>query len=148
MLRLAYENNKLLRLPILHKLRINNVRQGFFERETFQRVCRYLLDDYTVAVTIDNTYGWRTQSEVLTLQWRQVDLHPKVGTLRLEPGTTKNDDGRIVYLTAELVTLLTQQIKRVQALERQMGKIIPYVFPHLSGRHRGERFQASVEDGL
>ncbi len=81
------------------------------------------------------------QSEILTLEWRRVDLHPKAGTLRLDPGTTKNDDGRIVYLTPELYALLTQQLERVQALERQMGKIIPYVFPHLSGRHRGERIQ-------
>jgi len=63
MLRLAYENNKLLRLPVIHKLKVNNVRQGFFEWDMFERVCRYLPDDYTVAVTIDNTYGWRTQSE-------------------------------------------------------------------------------------
>jgi hypothetical protein len=31
MLRLAYENNKLVRLPIIHKLKVHNVRQGFFE---------------------------------------------------------------------------------------------------------------------
>jgi hypothetical protein len=30
MLRLAYENNKLMRLPVIHKLKVNNVRQGFF----------------------------------------------------------------------------------------------------------------------
>ncbi len=38
--------------------------------------------------------GWRMQSEVLSLERRQLDLDS--GTLRLEPGTTKNDDGRTV----------------------------------------------------
>ena len=35
--------------------------------------------------------GWRT-TEVLTLEWRNVDF--TAGAVRLEPGTTKNDEGR------------------------------------------------------
>jgi len=34
--------------------------------------------------------GWRVQSEILRLQWRNVDL--KAGTVRLDVGTTKNRD--------------------------------------------------------
>ena len=98
-------------------------------------------EDYQVVVTIAKTYGWRMQSEILPLEWRRVDLHPKVGTLCLDPGSTKNDDGRLVYLTSEVYTLLTAQLQRVQTLERSMGKIIPWVFPHLEGRFRGERIQ-------
>jgi integrase len=82
-------------------------------------------------VTIEHTYGWRCQSEVLTLERRQLDLD--AGTLRLDPGTTKNDDGRLVYLTPELKTLLTAQIGRVKALERKLGRVIPFLFPHLKG---------------
>jgi integrase len=77
------------------------------------------------------------QSEVLTLELRQLDF--EIGTLRLEPGTTKNDDGRVVYLTPELKALLTVQGKRVKALKRERGKIIPHLFPHLRGPHRGKR---------
>jgi hypothetical protein len=47
-------------------------------------------------VRIGYVYGWRIDSEVLTLTHRQVEL--EAGTLRLEPGTTKNRDGRLVYL--------------------------------------------------
>jgi len=74
---------------------------------------------------------------VLTLKRTQVDLN--ACTLRLEPGTTKNDDGRLVYLTPELVDLLRAQEERIQILEMRTGRAVPYLFPNLSGRHRGQR---------
>ncbi|MBI3330342.1 MAG: tyrosine-type recombinase/integrase, partial [Nitrospinae bacterium] len=136
MLRLAYENDKLLRLPVIRKLKEGPPRQGFFEREQFEAVRRHLPSDLQVAVTIAYTFGWRMQSEVLTLERRQLNLD--AGTLRLEPGTTKNDEGRVIYLTPTLKSPLAVQVERVRALEHQTGRIIPYVFPHVDGRHRGK----------
>jgi site-specific recombinase XerD len=131
MLRLAYENNKLFRPPVIHRLKERAPRQGFFEREQYEAVRQHLPPDHQLAVTIAHTYG--------TLELRQVDL--EAGTLRLEPGSTKNEDGRVVYLTPELKGLLAAQVERVRALERGMGRIISCLFPHLRGRHRGERMQ-------
>lgn len=82
MLRLAYENGKLLRLPVIRKLKEAAPREGFFEREAFLAVRRKLGEDLQVAVTIAYTYGWRMQSEVLSLERRQLDL--AAGTLRLD----------------------------------------------------------------
>ncbi len=48
--------------------------------------------------------GWRIASEVLPVQWRQVDLD--AGEVRLHPGTTKNRDGRVFRFTRELRRLL------------------------------------------
>jgi integrase len=76
---------------------------------------------------------------VLTLQRRQLDV--EAGTLRLEPGTTKNDEGRVVYLPADLKSQLVEQLERVRALERKTGRIVPHLFPHLRGRHRGQRIR-------
>jgi integrase len=98
---------------------------------------RHLRPDLQVAVSIAYAFGWRMQSEVLTLQRRQVDLN--ACTLRLDPGMTKNDDGRIVYLTPELVDLLRAQDERVQLLEMTTGRKIPHLFPYLDGEHGGER---------
>jgi integrase len=137
MLHLAYEYNKLHRPPIIHMLKENAPRQGFFEREQFEAVRSHLRPDLQLAVSIAYTFGWRTQSEVLTLERRQLDLG--VGTLRLEPGTTKNDEARLVYLTPELQSQLVTQIDRVKALELQRKQIIPYVFVHFEGRHCGKR---------
>lgn len=134
MLKLAYEHSKLVRLPILRKLEEAAPRQGFFERERFEAVRRRLSPDLQAAVSIAHTFGWRTQSEILPLERRQLDL--EAGTLRLDPGQTKNKDGRVVVLTAELRRLLTEQVERVRALERRTGRIIPYLFPFLSGGHR------------
>lgn len=139
MLRLAYENNKLFRLPVIRKLKEGAPRQGFFEREQFEAVRKHLPLDLQVAVSIAYTFGWRMQSEVPTLERRQLDL--EAGTLRLEPGTTKNEEGRVVYLTSTLKSLLAAQVERVRVLEHQTGRIIPYVFPYLQGRHCGKRMQ-------
>ncbi len=139
MFRLAYESGKLLRLPVMHKPKENGSRQGFFEREQYEAVRRHLRPALQVATAIAYTFGWRTQSEVLTLERRQVDLD--AGTLRLEPGTTKNDDGRLVYLPQDLKAQVVAQVERVRAVERQTGRIIPYLFPHLSSRFKGQRIK-------
>lgn len=139
MLRLAYEHDKLLRPPLIHKLKEPAPRQGLFDGDQFEAVRRHLRPDLQVAISIAHTFGWRMQSEVLRLGLRQLDLN--AGTLRLEPGTTKNDDGRIVYLTPELKGMIAAQVERVRALERQLGQIIACLFPHLQGRHRGRQIQ-------
>jgi integrase len=91
-----------------------------------------------VAATTAYTFGWRTQSEVLTLDRRQLDL--EAGTLRLDPGTTKNDEGRVVSRTPELKALLAAQLERVRVAERRAGRIISSLVSYLSGKHPiGER---------
>jgi integrase len=127
MLRRAYQNGKLVRLPIFRFPKEGAPREGFFERAQYEAVRRHLSPDLQAAAAIAYTFGWRPQSEVLTLERRQLDL--EAGTLRLDPGTTKNDEGRVVYLTPELKALLGAQLERVRAAERKAGRIIPFLFP-------------------
>ena len=84
MLRLAYENGKLMRLPIFHLPKEGAPREGFFERDRYEAVRRHLSPDLQTAAAIAYTFGWRTQSEVLALERRHLDLD--AGTLRLDPG--------------------------------------------------------------
>ncbi len=72
--------------------------------------------------------GWRINSEVLPLQWRQVDV--KAGEVRLDPGTTKNLEGRVFYLTSELKDLLKPQRKTADRIQRRKGIIVQHVFFH------------------
>ncbi len=51
------------------------------------------------------------QGEILSLRWRQVDLDSR--TVCFEPGTTKNDQPRVIALTNELLeTLRSRQRMR------------------------------------
>ena len=76
--------------------------------------------------------GWRL-SEGTTLEWNQVDFSAQV--VRLEPRTTKNDEGRSFPFGAlpELAMLLRTQRERTSAIERETGQIVRRVF-HDQGR--------------
>jgi integrase len=132
MLRLAVARRKLVRVPEMVTLKAAP-RQGFFESWEYGAVRRHLPVDLQVACDLEQRFGWRMQSEVLTLERRQLDLVE--GSLTLDPGRTKNDDARTgVYLTAELKVALSAQQARVEALERKLGRLVPYLFAHLSGK--------------
>src|SRR5262245_43936111 len=88
MLRLGYRNAKVLRLPVIEKLPEAPPRSGFFEADQYRAVLRHLPPDLQVAAAIAQTFGWRTQSEILTRERRHFDI--EAGTLRLDPGETKN----------------------------------------------------------
>jgi hypothetical protein len=100
-------------------------------------------------LAIAYTYGWRIQNEVLALERRQVDLDN--GTLRLDPGTTKNDEGRVVYLTPELNMLRAAQLERVERVSKQIRRIIPVPLPSSDWPSGGEpegRLQEGVDHGM
>jgi integrase len=122
LLRLAYENEKLQRLPLIRKPEEGPARRGFFEPPEFEAVRRRLRADLQVVITLAQTFGWRKE-EVLGLERRLVDL--EAGTVRLDPGGTKNDDGRVIYLTPETRRLLEEQLARVDALQKALGRSSP-----------------------
>ena len=124
---LAIQAGKLWHRPHVPMLREPNARQGFFELEMFQAV-RAQLPDYLYGVITFGYYtGWR-KGEILSLRWQQVNLsHNEV---RLEPGTTKNSDGRVIFLDGELQEILERQWER-----RASG--CEYVF-HRRGRQIGD----------
>ena len=70
--------------------------------------------------------GWRVASEVLPLVWSRVDFD--AGEVRLDPGTTKNGEGRVFPMNSDLRGLLGEQRRVTDALQRQRDVIIPYVF--------------------
>ncbi len=105
---LAIAAGKLWHRPHVPMLRENNVRKGFFESEMFEAVRAELPDHLYGVMTFGYYTGWR-KSEILGLRWSQVNLPH--GEVRLEPGTTKNRDGRVLFLEGELRDVLEQQWK-------------------------------------
>ena len=95
-------------VPYIAMLRENNIRTGFLEARQHDglaaetgKIGLWLRAMFEVGYT----YGWRHE-ELLALGVRQVNL--SAGTIRLEPGTTKNDQGREVSMTLPVSALLTQ----------------------------------------
>ena len=131
MFTLAVEQGRLQHVPHISKLRESRPREGFFERDQFEAVRARLPEAVRGVVTFAYCTGWRVPSEVLTLTWPQVDF--RAGTVRLETGTTKNGEGRVVMLTPELRACLEAQHAATRDAERTTGQIIPWVF------HRGGR---------
>jgi integrase len=127
---LAVQAGKLLFKPHIPLLRENNVRTGFFEPEQLAAVIKHLPDYAQPVVQFAAWTGWRIKSEVLQLQWRHIDFDGN--EIRLDAGTTKNDDGRVFPLTTDLRRLLKDRKQTADAL-KEAGTICPFVF-HRSGK--------------
>src|SRR5487761_1430205 len=96
--------------PRFQMLSENNARKGFFEADQFQAVLKHLPELLKPVFQAAYITGWRVQSELLTRRWQHVDLEG--GWLRLEPGETKNEDGRMFPLIPELREILAAQKER------------------------------------
>jgi integrase len=130
------------------KLKENNVRQGFFEEEHFAAVLAQLeAPELRRAVTVAYFTGWRMPSEILTREWRHVDL--KAGWLRLEPGETKNGRGRMfpIDLDPRLRKALEEAKAANEWLKEKKKRIVPWVF-HRKGGERVSSFRDSWIEAL
>jgi integrase len=123
--RLALDAGKVAASPKFSMLAVDNARKGFFERDQFEAVLDQLPGYLKPVAKAAYLTGWR-KSELLSRQWRHVDF--KHGWLRLDPGETKNKEGRMAPLTPELRATLEAQQVRVSGIEKAVGQIIPWVF--------------------
>jgi integrase len=146
MLRLGVQAGLLKTVPPLPTITVNNVRQGFFEREALARVLERLPADLAPIIEFCSITGFRI-GEARSLAWTQVDLQH--GVIRLEPGTTKNKEGRTwpFALHPRLGALIREQRKRTDSLQRRLGTghpaipVIPWVFWREDGRGDGRQIR-------
>ncbi len=128
MFNLAVQAGKLLFKPYIPMLQEHNVRQGFFEREQYESIRAHLPPSFRGVAAFAFATGWRVPSEILPLEWRQIDF--RAAEVRLDPGTTKNDEGRVFPFTTELQRILEEQ-RRLAVRLREKGLIARYVFFHV-----------------
>jgi len=133
MFSLGIQAEKIHRKPYIPMLKENNVRTGFFEHGEFVAF-RGALPDYLQPVATFAYYtGWRKRN-ILDLMWNQVDLNAR--TVRLNPGTTKNDAGQLVILDGELLEAIRKQWERRKVAEipgHSPTLLCPFVF-HKDGK--------------
>jgi len=110
-------------VPYIPMLKESNVRKGFFEAKEYKSLKDALPGVLKTVITFGYHSGWRI-SEILGLTWDRVDL--REGIARLDPGETKNEEGRTLYFNEELM----EEMKALHG-KRRLGCL--YVF-HRDGK--------------
>lgn len=124
--RLGEKVGKVIQRPEVSMLREDNRRKGFFEAEEYRAVLEHLPEELKPVIQTAYITGWRIASEILTRQKHHVNL--EAGWLRLEPGETKNGEGRNFPMTPGLREILALQIEKTREVEHATGRIIPWLF--------------------
>ena len=128
--RLALTGGALVVIPKIETPKEDNARTGFLEAAQFDAICNRLPADLQPPVRFAYLTGWRFKWGYIPLTADRVDL--QVGAVRLNPGETKNGQGRTFILTKALHQLLTAQIASLAALQAR-GIISGWIFHRADG---------------
>jgi integrase len=116
MFALGKKSAKVRNVPSMTRLREANARTGFLEDGQYRKLLEYCPELwFRGVVEVARTFGWR-RAEITGLRVSQVDLLQR--TIRLEPGTTKNRDGRMVTMTEAVYVLLSACVRGKSAGDR------------------------------
>ncbi len=132
MFSLALKGGKILRahVPNIENLKERNVRKGFLDHDQYLRLLAALPKHLKPVLAMGYSTGMRL-GEIRHLRWKQVDLAR--GLVRLDPGTTKNDEPRLIPLTVELQKILKKQLEKRNATHSDC----PYVCFKRNGKQIG-----------
>jgi integrase len=111
---IAQRNELVDKVPHTPSIKVENVRQGFFEHDEFIRVLEHLPPDIADVTEFAYYSGWR-KKEIITLTWRDV-----TDVIRLRPEHSKNAEGRVLAIAGG--------IKEVIERRRAICELYPWVF--------------------
>jgi integrase len=125
MFNLAIEHEKFFSTPHFPRLDESSPREGFFETYEFRAVHRELSNPVKPVAVFAFYLGWRVR-EITGLQWKDVSLQNR--WVRIGRRRTKGKENREIFLPDEVYDILLNQRMKTLDLERQQGRIIPWVF--------------------
>jgi integrase len=120
-------------IPYIPKLEENNVREGFFEHEEYEKLHDFLPPHLKPVAELAYKTGMR-KSEILNLTWDQVDLNKNL--LRFRDKTKKL---RTVPLSGSLLILFRWQKK----IKEASGSTVEYVFTNADRTDRIKDFRGA-----
>lgn len=106
MYKLAMKARKIAIAPYIEMLKERNVRTGFVKDKEYEALAQATAEVgpwLRAMFEVAHTYGWR-KGELLGMRVRQIDLIER--SISLNPGETKNEQGRQVEMTARVYELL------------------------------------------
>jgi len=112
---------KIANVPYIPKLKENNARHGYFEHDEYLAL-KSSAPDYLKPVIVAAYYTGMRKAEILKLQWKQVNLQE--AKITLKPYETKNNEPRVVYMSAELL----EAVKLQKSLRDRKFPECPWVF--------------------
>lgn len=107
MFRLALQDGRLRGAPYFAMLKERNVRKGFLDHDQYV-LLRDAVPDYLKPVLAMGYFTGMRRGEIRSLRWAQVSFADN--QVRLDPGTTKNDEPRVIPLAGELRAILEMQL--------------------------------------
>jgi len=99
-------------IPYIPTLKENNVRTGFIEDDQYLAL-RHELPDYLRLLLVIAYHTGVRKGELLKIGKAQVDL--KAAQIRLNPGETKNDEGRVLPIYGDMGPWLEMQLASLEA---------------------------------
>lgn len=116
-------------VPSFPSLKAGDPREGFFEREDFEKVASHL-PQHVVGIAWLAYFTGMRRGEILSLTWANVDRAAKV--IRLNK--TKNGKRRLLAYgkSPELVAVIERQHEARMALGRESAALTPWLF-HRAG---------------
>jgi integrase len=100
-LRLAFRAGRIFRIPAFPEKLNGKVRQGFFDAEEVERLCKKAPSWLAEMMRFAFATGWR-RGELLGLRWEWIDWDER--EIRLTD--TKNGEGRVIPIAGELVSIM------------------------------------------
>lgn len=118
-------------------------RQQTVKPHELDAIVAHLPEHWVRYYVVADEMGWRARSEIKTRRWTDVEWGPP-GWVYLDAEHSKTRKARVFPMTERLRALLMDQRAWVEALEKSIGAVVPWVFARPDGTVLGDPQKAWI----